>query len=67
MILIYIYTLIFTRLPLASLQKSGGGESGFSDVAKHPYAMLKERDNLPEGLDLQHKEVKLARVLYFNS
>ena len=39
------------------LQKSTSGETSFSDIAKYSIEQLTDKDNPPEGIDMQHKEV----------
>ena len=39
------------------MQKASAGEQAFSDVAKFSYEQLIDRENIPEGVDLQYKEV----------
>lgn len=46
-----------------SLQRdktTSNGDLSFSELAKHSYEVLVKKENLPEGLDLQHKEKHLS-------
>ena len=42
------------------LQKASAGEKAFSDVAKFSYEELIDRENIPEGVDMQYKEVRFS-------
>ena len=42
------------------LQKGGSSEQEFSDVAKYSYEQLTDKDNPPEGVDMQRKEVRTS-------
>ena len=42
------------------LQKASAGEKAFSDVAKFSYEELIDRENIPEGVDMQYKEVRYS-------
>ena len=53
------YSVVYWRHFLSFKQKGGSGEEGFSDVAKFTYAQLIDKDNPPEGIDLQRKEVSI--------
>lgn len=40
--------------------KSSSGETSFSDIAKYTFDELKDKDNPPEGIDMQQKEKHLS-------
>ena len=57
----------FTLKTISStFQKSSSGETSFSDIAKYTLVELQDRDNPPEGIDMQHKEVRKVTVSYEN-
>ena len=49
------------------LQKGGSGEQEFSDVAKYSYEELTDKENPPEGVDMQRKEVPVPEFKYPSS
>lgn len=41
-------------------KSTSNGEASFSDISKYSYDVLIQKDDLPEGIDLQHKEKHLS-------
>lgn len=41
-------------------KSQSSGETSFSDLAKYPHSVLSGKDDLPEGIDMHHKEKHLS-------